>query len=77
MNKMVAMHFVPSLTKSGFYCARYPDTLIVVGSNPAGPKGGHNGKWMDGTVVARYKFGDRKYANLHISKLIGEGYTQI
>lgn len=74
MNKKVAIHTSPSITKSGHSCTNYPDSLVVVGSNPLGPRGGHNGTWVDGKVVARYKFGKRDKASEHVMKLVAEGY---
>ena len=51
----IAIHTVPSLTKSGFYCTRYPQSLVVAGSNPRGPRGGTNGKWVDAMPIKTCK----------------------
>jgi hypothetical protein len=72
----VAVHRVPSITKSGHRCANYPDSLVVIGINPVGPRGGHQGQWVDGKVVGHYKYGQRENVHEHVKKLVADGCVQ-
>lgn len=75
-NTKVAIHSVPSLTKSGFYCLKWPTYLVVVGANPLGVRGGHCGGIVDGEVVE--KFRNSVAAQAHVEKLvISKGYILV
>ena len=79
MNKKVVRHSVASVTKSGYSCERFPDSLIIVGNNPVGPRGGHCGQWADGKVLARYSFSDRmqKYVLSNLFWKVTNGFNKI
>ena len=47
-----AIHTVGSVT-SGGYSTHWWESLVVVGVNPHGPRGGHCGKWVDGLVYRK------------------------
>ncbi len=51
----IAIHVVPSLTRRGYWCKKWPMYEVVVGSDPYGPRGGTCGNWGDGKVVARFR----------------------
>ena len=51
----IAVHSVPTLTKSGYFCHKWRVFLVVVGKNPHGPRGGAGGLIVDGYVAARFR----------------------
>jgi len=70
----LALHSSPYITKNGHCSMQYPDHVIVAGDNPLGPRGGRNGIWVDGKVIARYRYRDRDEAYERMNKLLKEGY---
>jgi hypothetical protein len=51
--KMSAVvHIVGSVTREG-YRTHWLESLVVIGKNPRGPRGGRCGNWVDGSIYRR------------------------
>jgi len=48
----VAVHLSYTVTKRGFVYKQHPRFIVVGGPNPFGPRGGHQGVWVDGVKLS-------------------------
>lgn len=75
MSIKVAVHSRPKLTRSGFFCHRWRDIVVVAGEQPTGPRGGRHG-WVDGRSVGIFR--DWQTAREYAERFAAEhGYEYI
>lgn len=64
----VAIHRVSRLNRYGRAVGgAFWDSLVVSGENPLGPRGGHDGTWVSGKGIKRFKDYDKavEFANAY------------
>ena len=62
-NLEIVIHRTNWPTDSGHVCLRWPAYFVAVGKNPRGPRGGVNGKVVDGMFVGgRFRTHDQAEA---------------
>ncbi len=68
-----AVHSVYRYTEDGLR-TNWLESLVVIGPNPLGPRGGSSGVWVDGKPGRRFKTRDE--ALKHVEELRKKGKVQ-
>jgi hypothetical protein len=58
----ITVHTTSWVTSKGYVCHRWPAYFVIAGRNPLGPRGGKNGKFVDGRQVG-HRF--KKFEDAH------------
>lgn len=68
-----AVHSVYKRASNGFL-TRWLETVVVIGNNPYGPRGGSTGIWVDGRIDRRFKTRDEGL--IHVENLRKAGKVE-